>query len=144
MRSAYFTGVLITGVTRISHGLRRLFFLPFVYSRKKAFQWCGNVLAIRFCCISINASKANSCGTSWLQRTACGRRCRSAKDDRQSDRYLKGNRDIVNIDVVFIYPVIIKMLPEKVLINDILFPTYMRCTALILVKRIPHHPAIIE
>ena len=56
----------------------------------------------------------------------------------------KGNRDIVNNDVVFIYPVIIKCFPEKVLINDILFSTYMRCTALNSGKEAPHRPAIIE
>ncbi len=123
MRSAYFTGVLITGGTRISHGLRHLFFLPSVYSQEKAFQWSGDVLAICFCCIMHYASKANSCGTSWLQSTACWARCRSVKDVLQSDRYLKGKLRIVNHDVVFIYLVIIKMLPGKVLINDISFST---------------------
>ncbi len=58
-----------------------------------------------------------------LQSTACWGRYRSVKGVLQSGRYLKGKPDIVNNDVVFIYLVIIKMLPRKVLINDILFST---------------------
>ncbi|EGK28941.1 putative IS1 encoded protein [Shigella flexneri K-1770] len=79
------------GVIRISHGLRSLFFLPFVYSQEEGVsvvrECPGNTLLLHH---ALTLQKQIPAAPAGCKEPHVGRRCRSAKDDRQSDRYLKG------------------------------------------------------
>ena len=88
-----FTGVLITGGNPYSHGLRRLFFLSIFFIVQEegvsVARGChDNTLLLHH---ALTLSKANSSGHQFAASIRMfGRRCRSVKDDRQSDRCLKG------------------------------------------------------